>query len=612
MPDRPKLSRPNLPARVRRLGYVLAALMIMAWALGQTDEAGELITRAQRLAARATVTYDTHFPDRPLWSDAIDAAERAADLVPENPAVHRLRAEIYTRTYWWGRAWPAWTRYLELGGELDAVANVLFADTAVAMGNIAYTGGRFGDAAIYFEHVVDTGLASDIVLERLARSYLQVGEPERALPILSGLAASRPALVGLLDRATDQVEYGVAAANALHDGIQLTIEDAYAEARELFQRAVVLAPSYSRAWRWLGVASANVGDLSAARSAWQSLLELRPGDAQAETALIELEQRIAWGDAALQAYREGESLLDAGSLTQAVGAFEAAVAANPSRPEPYAELGEIALRQGRPADAVSWFQRAIAVAENPVPYAELLAAAEAAVAPEPAPEPQPAPAPEPEPEPEPPQPEPEPTQDPAPQPEPEPAPAPEPEPEPEPLPEPPPAAPETADNTQVATLPITLVRADHRHTGSFTGGERAFWYVRPGGRNALVLNPTSGWLDHRINVESKPSPNPVRYQLCLVQEEAPSGPPASAACTNEATLVIRSPGIYSARQSLTSLEVRGTFDWSEPVRWVVIVVADRTGVPIDDRFGFANQWFGSPIFALYYPMDVVYEARVVP
>ncbi len=43
----------------------------------------------------------------------------------------------------------------------------------------------------------------------------------------------------------------------------------------------------------------------------------------------------------------------------------------------------------------------------------------------------------------------------------------------------------------------------------------------------------------------------------------------------------------------------------------MLVIKDKDGRPVDDRFGFGGKWDGSPDFSLYYPMTVRFTAVVV-
>ena len=43
----------------------------------------------------------------------------------------------------------------------------------------------------------------------------------------------------------------------------------------------------------------------------------------------------------------------------------------------------------------------------------------------------------------------------------------------------------------------------------------------------------------------------------------------------------------------------------------MLVIKDKDGNPVDDRFGFGGKWDGSPDFSLYYPMTVRFTAVVV-
>lgn len=52
-------------------------------------------------------------------------------------------------------------------------------------------------------------------------------------------------------------------------------------------------------------------------------------------------------------------------------------------------------------------------------------------------------------------------------------------------------------------------------------------------------------------------------------------------------------------------------DWSRRLLDTMIVIKDRAGNPVDDRYGFGGKWDGSPDFSLYYPMTVRFTAVVV-
>ena len=63
----------------------------------------------------------------------------------------------------------------------------------------------------------------------------------------------------------------------------------FEEAKAAYLEAVKLRPSYSKAWLNLGYIHAFLGDLDAARSAFEKALELEPDYTNAIDAIRELE-----------------------------------------------------------------------------------------------------------------------------------------------------------------------------------------------------------------------------------------------------------------------------------------------------------------------------------
>ncbi|MEM6428838.1 MAG: hypothetical protein AAF708_06305, partial [Deinococcota bacterium] len=56
----------------------------------------------------------------------------------------------------------------------------------------------------------------------------------------------------------------------------------------------------------------------------------------------------------------------------------------------------------------------------------------------------------------------------------------------------------------------------------------------------------------------------------------------------------------------------GSFNWQQRIGRQVLILKDQQGLPIDNRYGFDGKWYASPIFSLYYPMNVRYTAVLVP
>lgn len=76
----PEVSGKAIP-RVLGALLTLFALSVPARAQGALpEEAMEALRAGQLAAAEAIATYSSHYPDRPLWREAIDQGERARSL----------------------------------------------------------------------------------------------------------------------------------------------------------------------------------------------------------------------------------------------------------------------------------------------------------------------------------------------------------------------------------------------------------------------------------------------------------------------------------------------------------------------------------------------------
>lgn len=120
------------------------------------------------------------------------------------------------------------------------------------------------------------------------------------------------------------------------------------------------------------------------------------------------------------------------------------------------------------------------------------------------------------------------------------------------------------------------------------------------------VNYAEGTIHMRLEVLSKPSTRGVNYQICIFQDEHSS---AKHACARYQFFA--GPGVYTWEQSLPTIFQYGNLDWSRRMLDTMLVVKDKDGDPVDDRFGFGGAWDGSPDFSLYYPMEVRFKAVIV-
>jgi len=602
-------------------------LLLLAgpWASAQDlpPDAAEALRAGQRLAAEALITYPQHFPDQRLWTEALEAGRTAAAAAPDHPAPHRFLAQAYTHVSWYARAWASWQRYLELGGALDATASRQLLETAFWLGIQAFDAGWTEPARTYLETVVQLDPDNLGARERLARLAIDRGAPDEALFHLGWLDETMVAdLAEMRERADLQARHGTVAADlflagraAQSAGELLTAFDRYAE-------ATAANGNFVEALRARATTATALGRPAEAAAAWERVLELVPGDAAAAAGLARARDQLAFGVEAQRAFDRGVAAYGAGDVAGARVQFQTAVAQNQGYVDAIAWLGRIAAETGDLTTAASRYRSALALAPNRGDLAQALTQVEARIAaaqaaavpppapagpapvpvpePPPAPEPTPAPAPAPAPTPEPPAPEP-----PAPV---APEPAPEPEP-PTPEPAPPPPAPEPAAPATTAVVApwVVVVDATVEHQATSAGGSGAFTFLATPHLARDLGAFAGGTLHVRLQVRSKPSADPVRYQLCLAPEDIGVTP----ACTGAEQLEFGATGSSTVTLPLGALSGAAGIDWAGGVSQVMLVLRQPDGTPLHDAALPGRAERSAVDAARYFPMEVRVSAVLV-
>ena len=175
------------------------------------------------------------------------------------------------------------------------------------------------------------------------------------------------------------------------------------------------------------------------------------------------------------------------------------------------------------------------------------------------------------------------------------------EPTPQPQPQP---QPQRTSAAQVDLLATTYTHQGDRLTGS---GAYSF-FAAPSSLGSLTapVDYASGTVHQRLEVLSKPSDEPVRYQLCLVPKNISVKPACS---TSE--LAFSDPGVYESTQPLSSFSNYTSVDWESGIDDVMLVVKDSQGRPVDDAY-FVGQRDETLNLDDYFPMQVSFEAVLVP
>ena len=656
--------------RKQRLGKRLGALCLsfslilcLGLAIGQgvpelPDDARDALIKGQQAATAALATYDAHYLDKPLWREAIDYGLTAQRLAPERPEPYRFIGQVYTTVKWYSRAWEAWQNFERYGGTLNAQTAPYVAEVSAWLGNDSFGDGTYESAILYFEKLLSLEPTSEDANRYLARSHLALEDPRAAQPYLQTLVETYPenqSYAELLASSERQLTYGVEASQAFEEGVASLQANQSERALTAFERATRANPDFREAFVQAGRTAQALERPQVAAGFWQRAVQLDPQDREARQALTLTQNQGRYGAQAYNAYQRGTSLYAQGQVAAARASFRQAVDANSRYGDAWGWLGRIAAEQGEVGNAAEFYDRARVLEPTNGAYArgyqqanaqleaqaeaerleaerldaerleaerleaerleaerleaerleaERLAEQQAAEAAEqeqaaveqgqeenaatPAGTTPEAPMAETD-------------TDAAP-----------------PVAETPPpltaetSAPEIparpqsqpASAAQVDLLDTTYTHQADRLTGS---GAYSF-FAAPANLGSLTapVDYASGTVHQRLEVLSKPSGEPVRYQLCLVPKNISVKPACS---TSE--LTFSDTGTYENTQPLSSFSNYSSVDWESGIDDVMLVVKDSQGRPVDDAY-FVGQ--GSETLDLndYFPMQVSVEVVLVP
>ncbi|HGY09003.1 MAG TPA: tetratricopeptide repeat protein [Oceanithermus profundus] len=333
---------------------------VLLWlpVLALSPEAEALLKDARALAEQARQTYEAHFPDKPLWAEAIAKAEKARELEPESAEVWRTLAEIYTATGWWSRAEKAWERYLALSDESDPAP---LAEALRALGFLAYQRGDVKASMEYFQQALVLEPENEEALAWLGRIYLELGDGVQAAEYwrLAAKVNPSPRNTYFAEQAEKMARYGPEAVKAFYQGYAAWEAKDYATAADRFQAAVGLAPGWSEAHRWLARVLMEAGQPAKAIPHWQKVIELEGSAPDAEHFLKLAREAAGVGVSAADAFFKGVAAYEAGRLDEAERWFTKATEADPSYAKAWRWLGRVRYERGQYEAAVQAYEKAV-------------------------------------------------------------------------------------------------------------------------------------------------------------------------------------------------------------------------------------------------------------
>ncbi|MEX2534113.1 MAG: tetratricopeptide repeat protein [Trueperaceae bacterium] len=362
--------------------FLVAAYLLLlgsvatAQAQGLDEEARNVLRQGQQRAAEAMTRYSDHYPDQPLWREAIALGLRAQRLAPERTEPYRFLGQVYSVTGWYSRAWAAWQSYRERGGEIDAQARSQLLAAATWLGFNSYSSGNYRQALPYLEEALNLNPHDRLTLSRLSQSHIALDDPAAALPYAEALAELDPDAGGLLERVEAYLTYGVEAVDAVRQGESHYASGRADEALQSFRRAVELNSNYPAALRWAGRAALEFDRPGEAANYWRRLVELNPADEEALEGLSLAQNRDRFGADAYGDYQDGREAYERGDRVGAQRLLEAALALNSDIPDAHALLGRLHFERGDFSIALERFEQAVRLAPADSSYRFYLSATE--------------------------------------------------------------------------------------------------------------------------------------------------------------------------------------------------------------------------------------------
>lgn len=264
---------------MRQMVFTLLLSLVVAHAQMLNPAAEALIKEGQAAMQDALATYERHYPDQPLWREAIEAGREAVRLAPGQAEPLRFLAEVYSRSNWYGPAYQTWNQFLDLGFGLDADAVPLFVAVTSELAYTSYSNGQLNTALAYYQRLIDVVPYEMEGYIWVGRILLETARPAQAITYWETVVqrdVSDQRAQYFLKLAQDQAAWGIEAVNAFREGVALYDRSDMTAAKERFARAISQNEMYAEAWAWLGRVYFEEGDYQDAVIYYREANRLEP------------------------------------------------------------------------------------------------------------------------------------------------------------------------------------------------------------------------------------------------------------------------------------------------------------------------------------------------
>lgn len=263
-----------------------------------SQESSDYLEIAINKMEEAIKTYQgANYPNKELWVEAIDYAEKAIEADPDFIEAHYRLAQIYQYTNWYYREAREWDRYIELIQKKEVISPEAQQKLAFAyyrLGYADYQREDYDGCILYLQNAV--GVDSEMIEARywLGRVFYEIGKLKDSLSSwqkVLEIDPYYPRAQYFYDKVENSIKYGKQAYSHYEAGYNLYEQRLFEEAIYEYRQGVRSNPNFSSAYYWLGRIYYERGNYPEAASNWKEVMRLEPGNTKADYWLKQAEKQ---------------------------------------------------------------------------------------------------------------------------------------------------------------------------------------------------------------------------------------------------------------------------------------------------------------------------------
>jgi tetratricopeptide (TPR) repeat protein len=286
---------------------ILLSVFNFSFAAGQgeaawdtlSQEASDYLKLAINKMEEANKTYQgVNYPNKELWVEAIDYAEKAIEADPNFVEAHYRLAQIYQYTNWYYREAREWARYIELIQKKEVISPEAEQKLSFAyyrLGYAAYQREDYDDCILHLQKAVEASPEMTEAHYWLARVFYEKGRLNDSLSSwqkVLEIDPYYPRAQYFYAKVENSIKYGKVAYSHYEAGYNLYEQRLFEEAIYEYRQAVRSNPNFSSAYYWLGRIYYERGNYQEAVSNWKQVLRLEPENIKAAYWLMQAEKQL--------------------------------------------------------------------------------------------------------------------------------------------------------------------------------------------------------------------------------------------------------------------------------------------------------------------------------